>query len=233
MTRVSKTAAAATAVVPGPARDAVWTRALLGAGVAAAGVYVVGDVVAGLLYAGYRFEDQWISELTARGSPVRPVMVGVLTAHGLLLAVLGVGVWRSAGRRGVLRAVGSLLIASAGVGFFVHVVFPMSSRWMAAGFSDTMHMSLSMMWGVLTFTAMILAAVAYRGWFGLCSIATVLIMFGFGVASSIAIRGLAANDTPWAGLFERVNAYSLMVWLAALAVTAARHPASSTEEGSR
>lgn len=54
------------------------------AGIAAAGVYVAGDVVSGLLYPGYSFRDQWISELTARGSAVRPLMLGVLTLHGLL-----------------------------------------------------------------------------------------------------------------------------------------------------
>ena len=137
------------------------TRVLLGAGIAAAGVYVVGDVLSGLLYAGYSFTNQWISELTAHGSPVRPVMIAVMTAHGLLLAALGVGTWRSAGGSRSLRWVGPLLVASAGVGFFVHVVFPMSSRWLTAGFSDTMHLRLSMVWGVLTFAAMIFAAVAY------------------------------------------------------------------------
>lgn len=92
-----------TTSVPRPARGEVWTRALLGVGVAAAAVYVVGDVVAGLLHACYRFADPWISELTARGSPVRPFMIGVLTAHGLLLCAFGTGVWRSAGRRASLR----------------------------------------------------------------------------------------------------------------------------------
>ena len=43
-----------------------WGRVFAIAGVVAAGVYVAGDVVSGLLYPGYSFRDQWISELTAR-----------------------------------------------------------------------------------------------------------------------------------------------------------------------
>ena len=47
-------------------------------------------------------------------------------------------------------------------------------------------------------------------------------MMGFGIASGIAIRGIEQNDTPWAGAFERVNAYVLMAWFVVLAVTVIR-----------
>ena len=49
---------------------------------------------------------------------------------------------------------------------------------------------------------------------------------GFGIASGIAIEGLEQNDTPWAGVFERVNAYALMAWFVVLAVTVMRHSLS-------
>jgi hypothetical protein len=67
-------------------------------GFAAAAVYVVGDIVSGFAYKSarpYSFKDQWISELTARGSPVRPGMVTVVTIHDLLLIAFGIGVWRA------------------------------------------------------------------------------------------------------------------------------------------
>jgi hypothetical membrane protein len=199
----------------GPAAGRVFAIA----GVVAAGVYVAGDVVSGLLYPGYSFRDQWISELTARGSPVRPVMLGVMTLHGLLGAGLALGIWRSAGGSRSLRPVGPLLVTAGAVGFFTHVVFPMSSRGMRPSFSDTMHMALSMAWGVVTFSAMILYAIAYQGWPRVCSILTFAVMLGFGTASSIAIQGIEENDTPWAGAFERINAYTLMAWLVVVAVT--------------
>lgn len=212
-------------------RGRATTKALLVCGIVAAGVYVVGDVLSGFLYERYSFQDQWISELTARGSSVRPLMLGVMTVYGLLTAALGVGIWRSAGRSRSLRWVGPLLIAAAGVGFFTHVVFPMSSRWMESTFSDTMHATLSIVWGVLTFGAIILAAVAYPGWFRLYSILTVVVMLGVGVASSAAIQGIEENNTPWAGTFERINAYSLAAWFVVLAVTVMRRsPGDATPE---
>jgi hypothetical protein len=68
-------------------------KALLVAGIAAVGVYAVGDLLSGPLYEGYSFKDQVISKLTALGSPVRPLMLAVMTAHGLLVAAFGVGIW--------------------------------------------------------------------------------------------------------------------------------------------
>jgi hypothetical protein len=98
-----------------PSRTA--RKALLVAGIVAVGVYAVGDLLSGLLYVGYSFKDQAISELTALGAPVRPLMLAAMTAHGLLVAAFGVGIWRSAGRSRSLRWVGPLLIGSSIVGF--------------------------------------------------------------------------------------------------------------------
>jgi hypothetical protein len=50
------------------------TKGLLICGFAATALYVVGDIVSGFAYRAarpYSFKDQWISELTATGSPVR------------------------------------------------------------------------------------------------------------------------------------------------------------------
>jgi hypothetical membrane protein len=197
-------------------------KALLVAGIAAVGVYAVGDLLSGLLYEGYSFKDQVISELTALGSPVRPLMLAAMTAHGLLVAAFGVGIWRSAGRSRSLRWVGPLLIASSIVGFFTHVVFPMSSRWMEPSLTDTMHIIGTGVWSLLVLVAMVLSAVAYRGWFRPYSIGTLLVLVGFGTASSIAMGGLEENLTPWAGGSERINAYAFFAWLVVLAVTVIR-----------
>lgn len=110
-------------------RSRTATKALLVAGIAAVGVYGLGDLLSGLLYEGYSFKDQAISELAAFGSPVRPLMVAVVLVHGVLVVAFGVGLWRSADRRS-LRWVGPLLIAAGLVGLPNHTVFAMSSRWM-------------------------------------------------------------------------------------------------------
>lgn len=46
------------------------------------------------------------------------------------------------------------------VGIPTHTVFAMSSRWMEAGFNDTMHIVLSSVFSLFVFSAMILSAVA-------------------------------------------------------------------------
>jgi Protein of unknown function (DUF998) len=201
------------------------TKALLYAGIVAAGLYVVGDVVSGLIYDAsrpYSFKDQWISELTALGSPVRSLMVAIITVHNLLLAAFAVGVWRAAAQKRSLRWVGALLLAAGAITISLHPVFPMSSRWMERTFTDTMHETLTFVWLPFIIVAVAMSAVAFRGWFRIYAVGTLLVMTGFGLASGNAIQGLEQNDTPWAGAFERVNAYALMVWFALLAVTVLR-----------
>ena len=214
------------------------TKVLLFAGIVAAGLYVVGDVLSGLIYIydssrPYSFKDQWISELTALGSPVRPLMVTVITVHGLLGAAFAVGILRAAGQNRALRWVGWVLLAATALSIWIHPFFPMSSRWLERSFTDTMHETLTFVWVPIIVVAVALSAVAYRGWFRFYSIATLLLMTGFGIASGIAIEGLEQNDTPWAGAFERVNAYALMAWIVVLAVTVMRRSLSDATPAKR
>jgi hypothetical membrane protein len=205
----------------------VLNKVLLMAGIAAVGLYVVGDLLAGLLYDGYSFTDQAISELSAFGSPVRPLMVTVILTHGVLVLAFGVGVLRAARRKSV-SWVGGLLIAIGVVGFPTHTVWAMSSRHMETGFNDTMHIILSAVFSVLVIAAMALSAVAYPGWFRLYVLATIAVVVGFGMAASFAIQGIEQNDTPWAGGFERINAYAYFAWLIVLAVTVMRRETLAT-----
>ena len=112
------------------------------------------------------------------------------------------------------------LVATTALELVIHPFFPMAPRW---NFTETpMHGILSVVWGLGISAVVVLAAVAYGGWFRLYSIGTVLFMMAFGIASGIAIRGIEQNDTPWAGAFERINAYVLMAWFVVLAVTVMR-----------
>jgi hypothetical membrane protein len=198
------------------------TKLLVLAAIPAVVVYGIGDLVFGLLYHRYSFKDQAISELSAFGSPVRPLMATVIFIHGALLLAFGIGVVRVAYRRSV-RWVGWLLVA----GFFIvglwnHTIWAMSSRDMETGFNDTMHITLTMVFTLLVVAMMVLSAVAYRGGFRLYTLATMLFVALFGGATAFAVRGIEENDTPWAGGFERINAYAYFVWLVVLAMTVMR-----------
>lgn len=194
-------------------------RALLAAGIAGAGVYVMGDLLSGLLYRGYSFKGQAISELSAYGSPVRPLMVAFLTVHGLLLAAFSVGLWRAGDRNRVLRWAGSFLLAAVVLGLILHPFFPMSSRGMQLGFNDTMHKDLTIVWVFLVLLAVICSAAAYRGWFRLYSIGSLVVMAVFGWLAGTSMQSIADNlPTPLVGAFERINAYTYLAWLVVLAV---------------
>jgi len=203
------------------------TKLLLFAAVPAVVMYGIGDVLSGLLYDGYSFKDQAVSELSAFGSPVRPLMATITVIHGALLLAFGIGILRAAHRRSV-RWIGWLLVAQFFlVGLWNHTVWAMSSRDLATGFNDTMHITLTTVFSLLVVAMMVLSAVAYRGWVRLYSLATLLVVAVFGMASVFAMRGLEQNDTPWAGGFERVNAYAYFAWLVVLAVTVVRHDRST------
>ncbi len=213
-------------------------KSLLLAGVAAVVVYAIGDVLSGLLYHGYSYLNQAISELSAFGSPVRPLMVTAILIHNVLLLAFGIGLLRVAQRRS-LWWIGALQVTEFLLaGIATHTFWAMSSRGMATGFNDTMHITLSAVFSLLVIAMMILSAVAYPGWFRLYALATTVVVAGFGMASSLAIRGIEQNHTPWAGGFERIDAYAYFAWLVVLAVMVIRHelgPSQTTGErgGSR
>ena len=218
----------------GGTRSHSTTKGLLICGFAAAAVYVVGDLVLGFVYKSsrlYSFKDQWISELTARGSPVRPGMLTVITIHDLLLIAFGIGVWRAGAdaQNRSLRWAGVALSAAHAFGLLIHSFFPMTSRWLEPNPSDWMHGAATAVWGIGISVAMVLAAVAIRGWFRWFSIVSLVVIVGSSALSSVAIQGMEQNDTPWAGALERVSAYGFMVWLVVLASITLRPYRAETE----
>ncbi len=201
------------------------TRVLLAGGILAGVLYASFDLVSGLLYDGYSFRDQAISELTAFGSPVRPLMATNMIGHTLPLLAFAAGLWRVSRRRSV-RAIGVLLVAAVVIGLPIHTIWAMSSRWLEPGFNDTMHNTLTSVWGVSVAAAVVSSAVAYKGWFRVYALTTIPVMIAFGAAAAVAMEGLELNQTPWAGAFERVTCYSYFLWLAILAVVAMRGSAN-------
>jgi hypothetical protein len=204
-------------------------KTLLAAGIGAVGVYAVGDLLSGLVYDGYSFRAQAISELSAYGSPVRPLMVACITVHGLLLGAFGLGILRVADESRALRWTGTLLLASVVATLPLHPFFPMSSRGMDSGFNDTMHLILTMVFGLLVLGAVACSAVAFHGWFRIYALAslTVIMVFGFLAGQDIPDIG-SGLPTPWVGTFERINAYAYFAWIVVLALVLMRRTRSTS-----
>ena len=204
-------------------------KILLGCGAVSSLLYVATDFLAALRYDGYSYKDQWVSELIATGSPVRPLMVALLTPYNLLAAAFGVGVWLVADGKRATRLTGAMLIASAAAGELTMLFFAMDRRGAEETARGALHGPMTMVMSIFTVLAMAFGS-RIRGWgFRRYTYATILVLLVFGVATSLYIPRLAANEsTPWMGAIERVNIYAQMLWVAVLSGSLLRTVASGT-----
>jgi hypothetical protein len=199
-------------------------KILLGCGIAFPLLWVGMDIVASMLYEGYSYQDQTVSELSAIDAPTRPFWFACGTLWSLLVIAFAVGVWQSAGRTRALRIVAGLLIAYAVITLTVGPFSSMHQREVLAArgatLSDTLHLIVTGI-GVFTFLLEIgFAATAFGTWFRLYSIATIVAMLVFGAITSVYAPQVQANEpTPWVGVYERINAYGYMLWIGVLAAT--------------
>src|ERR687886_630381 len=161
-------------------------KVLLGCGIVSSVWYVVTDVIGSLRYPGYSYADQWFSELTAQGSPVRPLMIALNEfPYTLLVGAFAAGVWTSVTPKRAARITATMLLGYAASGFAGGVLFPMRTREAVAAGEETLRNVTLIVFGALT--------------------------------SLQAPRITANQPTPWSGIYERINIYATMLWVAVLA----------------
>src|SRR6476660_5788359 len=85
-------------------------------GLLAALLRIATDLLAGLMYPGYSFLDQSMSQLAANGAPTRPFQLVLLAVDGVLLLAFGIGVFGTAGHKRALRSTGLLVVVFAVLG---------------------------------------------------------------------------------------------------------------------
>jgi hypothetical protein len=191
-------------------------KMLLYSGLLAALVNLGMDILAGKLLKGYRFKIQSMSDLSAAGSPVRPLVVVLTAVASVLMIAFGVGIWRAADQALFARVVSGLVIGNAAAGLIATLCFPnqfgVRPKFASPGV-------LIMFLGVLCFVlAMVFGAVAFSGWLRILSIAIptsyiILTILRFATATSSA-----SKPATMIGAQERTMAYSYLVWVAALAI---------------
>ncbi|MFG2039075.1 DUF998 domain-containing protein [Dactylosporangium sp. NPDC048998] len=204
----------------------VLRRVLLAAGIGTSLFYVVALVLGPMRWEGYSSIDQTISELFAVDAPSRPLVVSLLFVSGVLALAFGFGVLWSAGRNRALRVTGWAL-AIVGVVDQAGPFFPMHMRDVIAQgggtFSDTMHITLTIVLSLLFLLAMTFGAVALGKRFRVYSVATILTLLAFGAMASMQADALATNEpTPWQGVYERINVAAYLLWMAVLAIVLLR-----------
>ena len=208
-----------------PARPTTLRKALLVCGVLSSLLYLATDLIGGVLYPGYSFTSQMISELMAIGAPSEAIVDPLFILYGLLTLAFGVGVVREAAGSRALRVTGGLLTGYALAGFTGPTLFEMHQRGTGSGATDLGHIVLTGVLVALTLLAIGFGAFALGKRFRVYSFATLLIMIVFGaLAGSSGARLAAGQATPGFGIIERINVYTSLLWIAVLAIALLRRP---------
>jgi hypothetical membrane protein len=195
------------------------TRALLTCGILSPVLYAVSDVLAGLRWEDYSFQNQTISELGAIGAPSQPLFSTLLVPTYLLFVAFGLGVRRAAGGRGRLRIAGALLIAFGVIALITGPFVSMHPRGAEQGLAGALHLIEGGVEMMILLAAMALAGTALGRCFRGYTIITVAFMLAFGVWSTMDIPQVDAGlATPWIGVKERLYWYAYQLWFIGLAL---------------
>jgi hypothetical protein len=196
---------------------------LLACGIAAPLIYAATDVIAGMTWEGYSFRDQTISELNAFGSPTRSLTIALGFVGYTLLTAFGVGVWRSAPRSRRLRVVGAALVVFGLLALWAVPSASMNVRGAERTVTDTLHLVGGGVAVLLLVVAMSVGSGAFGKGYRVYSLATILVLLGFGAWAGMDGPRVAENlPTPWLGVTERISVYAYQLWLVVLAVMLVR-----------
>lgn len=197
-------------------------KALLICGILASLVQVGTDILGNILWKGYSFTSQAISELTAIDAPTRSLLVPFAPLYSALQIAFGLGVLILAGQRRALRIIGFLQVA-IGVVALAWMPFPMHMRGEETTFTDTMHNTFAGIQVLLILTSIGLGIIAYGKRFGYYSIGTLVILLALGSLSFLVAGQLVPQQLGnWFGLLERITVYGYMAWVVVLAIVLLR-----------
>jgi hypothetical protein len=192
---------------------------LLICGILSSLLYVASVELAAFRWEDYSPRSQTVSELIAINAPTRPIVVPLFIIYSLLVFAFALGVWQSASRNRALSLVAIGLIGKEVLGLIVTIFYPMHLRGIEVTLTDTMHGTLTLVGVLFILLAIGFGSTANGKWFRTYSIGTIFILILFGVLAGMAASRFEANlPTPWVGIYERINVYVYMLWVAVLAV---------------
>ncbi|MCX5780080.1 MAG: DUF998 domain-containing protein [Firmicutes bacterium] len=192
-------------------------KVLLYCGIISSLLWLGGDILASIMYDGYSYTSQAVSELSAIGAPTRSLLNPINITYSVLLFAFGLGVWTTSGRQRPLRFTGILLITHAILGL-ASLVFPMTLRGGDTTISDTMHLIFYSVIPLVIVLIIWFGSSINGKWFRFYSIGTILMILLFGAWAGMAAPQVAAGlPTPWLGVKERINIYGYMLWVMVLA----------------
>ena len=116
-------------------------RRLLVCGIISPVLYIgTGILAATMLYEGYSYTAQQVSELSAIGAPKRPLWVAMTSVWTALVIAFAIGVWLSSGPERSLRVTAVLLSTFGLVGLLWVLFAPMQPRGTTGLAGDLNHL---------------------------------------------------------------------------------------------
>jgi hypothetical membrane protein len=192
-------------------------EALLLCGIASAFIYVLTDIAAAKMYAGFSYTDQAVSELFAIGAPTSRFVVLLFSLSSALMLLFALGIACSSDGKRVLRILAMMFAASAADALALWNIFPMHMRGTERTFTDTIHLILATNPFVLA--TLVIGILAFKGrfrWISIFTLAAILLLASFGFHYAAAID--SGEPTPGLGLSERLGQYIYQGWQTVLAL---------------
>jgi len=191
---------------------------LLVCGILASVIRVVGDVVSSMLYPGYSFRDQTMSQLAAAGAPTQKLQIIFLTVFDILITAFGVGVWKLSDHKRPLQITAFLLIVFGLLGL-VGLFLPQAAMQLEEGLAPQLpHIIFIALAVVLIILFMAFGAFTSGKIFRFFSIALILAMLLFYILSATMAPKGVNFAYPWMGALERAGYYSYLLWILVFAV---------------
>jgi hypothetical protein len=198
-------------------------KLLLVCGILSALLYVATVELAATRWPGYSAASQTVSELIGIGAPTRALVVPLFVIYSLLVYAFGAGVWLSSGAQRALRVAAVGVIGKEVLGLIVSLFAPIHLRGVGGTLTDTMHGLLTLVGVVFMVLGVGFAARAFGTRFRIYSIATMVIVVGFGIRTGLDQPRLATNlPTPGMGIYERICIYAYLAWVVVLAIALLR-----------
>jgi len=209
-----------------PLRPAARRDTWLVCGVASSLLYAAMILFVPIGWPGYHQASRAISELSAIGAPTRPVWVALGMVYTVLVVTFGWGIRMAAGDHRRLRISGTLIAVYGALGFLWPFA-PMHMREVTAAgggtWKDTMHIALGAATEIIYLCALGFAAATLGRAFRVYSLATLAVLFAFGVLLFRDAPGVGANrPTPFVGVWECINIGVFLIWMVVLAMTLLR-----------
>lgn len=183
-------------------------------------VFLLVDIIGGIITPDYNYIINAISELTQAGSENTYLLSPLFLISAIMTVAFGIGILLNyKDRRSKLLFTASILIIITGTfSGLTGTIFPMDPFNSEMTFPGKMHIILTGISAVMVMLLILMIGIGFhreKQWksFRLYSITTVIIMVIFGGLTPALIM----NSIPLLGLFERIVIYTYLQWFFVLA----------------